>query len=396
MNVTIIPSPLCGEVDAIASKSYAHRIIIAAALCDEPTKIFLNTSSEDIEATIECIKALGAKVTKEDGAIKVIPITTVAKSPLLDCCESGSTARFLLPVAAVLCDSFTMIGKGRLPERPFTPLTEQMKLHGTKIDSDSLPMNVSEKLVGGDYKIAGNISSQYITGLLFSLPLCKEKSTITLTTKLESSAYVDITIEVLKKFGVEIEKTDYGFSINPQKFTSPGEITVEGDWSNAAFWIAADEICGNVKINGMNYDSIQGDKRILEDKKSIEIDAREIPDLVPILSVIALARKGRTKIFNAERLRIKESDRLTAICKSLGALGADIEELSDGLIINGTGTLKGGICDGFNDHRIVMSAAIASLISTDSVTIKGAEAVNKSYPRFFDDFKALGGKIVIE
>ena len=213
---------------------------------------------------------------------------------------------------------------------------------------------------------------------------------------IDNTFFVDITIEVLKKFGVEIEKTDYGFSINPQKFTSPGEITVEGDWSNAAFWIAADEICGNVKINGMNYDSIQGDKRILEDKKSIEIDAREIPDLVPILSVIALARKGRTKIFNAERLRIKESDRITAICKSLGALGADIEELSDGLIINGTGTLKGGICAGFNDHRIVMSAAIASLISTDSVTIKGAEAVNKSYPRFFDDFKALGGKIVIE
>lgn len=396
MNVTITPSPLCGEVDAIASKSYAHRMIIAAALCSEPTKIFLNTTSEDIEATIGCIKTLGADVIKENGAIIVKPITTVCQNPVLDCCESGSTARFLLPVAAVLCDNFTMIGKGRLPHRPFTPLTEQMKLFGTKIDSDSLPMNVSEKLVGGDYKIAGNISSQYITGLLFALPLCSKKSTITLTTELESSAYVDITIEVLKKFGVEIEKTDYGFSINPQKFTSPGKITVEGDWSNAAFWIAADEICGNVKINGMNYDSIQGDKRILEDKKSIEIDACEIPDLVPILSVIALARKGRTKIFNAERLRIKESDRLTAICKSLGALGADIEELSDGLIINGTGTLKGGVCDGFNDHRIVMSAAIASLISTDNVTIKGAEAVNKSYPRFFDDFKALGGKIIIE
>ncbi len=396
MNVTIQPRKLSGTVNAIASKSYAHRIITAAALADKPTKIYLNTTSEDIEATKSCIKQLGAVIEEGDGYIIVSPIKTDNVKPVLDCNESGSTARFLLPVASVLCNEFTMTGKGRLPERPFTPLIEQMRKKGVLISSDTIPLTAKGRLSGGAYEIAGNISSQYITGLMLALPLCKADSTITLTSELESAAYIDITLSVLEQFGIKIEKTNTGYKIPSCKYISPGEITVEGDWSNAAFWVVADEICNNINLLGMNYESIQGDMQILNVLKNDVIDAKEIPDLVPILTVCACAKKSKTIIKNAQRLRLKESDRLKAITESLNALGADITEMPDGLEINGKGELSGGICDGFNDHRIVMSAAIASVICKNPVTITGAEAVNKSYPAFFDDFKALSASFIIE
>ncbi len=394
MNVTIYPSQLSGTLNAIASKSYAHRIIIAAALGNNPTNIHLNTSSKDIDATVECISALGAEVLQKNGYITVSPIKVSKKDIILDCNESGSTARFLLPVSAAVCDKFSMTGKGRLPERPFTPLIEQMRKNGVSVDSDTLPFSVSGNLRGGNYEIAGNISSQYITGLLMALPLCAEESRITLTSELQSSAYVDMTLEILKEFSIDINKKDNSYYIKPQKYISPKDITVEGDWSNAAFWIVADKICGGIKINGLNYNSLQGDMNILCAVDKTEIDAGEIPDLVPILSVMACAKKGTTKIFNAKRLRLKESDRLMTTAKMLNDLGADVIQTDDGLIINGTGKLKGGKCLGFNDHRIVMSAAIASCICENNVTITDAEAVNKSYPTFFDDFSFLGGKII--
>ncbi|MBQ3038156.1 MAG: 3-phosphoshikimate 1-carboxyvinyltransferase [Clostridia bacterium] len=394
MDITITPKKLSGKVCAVASKSFAHRIIIAAALSDKPTKIYLNTTSEDIEATLDCMEKLGAKVQKSDGYILITPIKETI-TPVLDCNESGSTARFLLPVSAVLCDSFEMIGKGRLPERPFTPLINEMRKKGVEISNDLLPFKVTHRLCGGEYQIAGNVSSQYITGLMLALPLCSESSKIILTSPLESKAYVDITIEVLGLFGINIEETENGYRIEPQKFISPGEIKVEGDWSNSAFWIVANKLCGNISVDGVNYQSTQGDMKILEILDDDVIDAKEIPDLVPILAVCACAKKGKTLITNAERLRIKESDRLNAVTTVLNALGADIRELPDGLEINGTGELHGGECDGFGDHRIVMSAAIASVICKSKVTIHGAEAVNKSYPTFFEDFKRLNGDFVI-
>lgn len=395
MKVTITPKKLSGKIDAIASKSYAHRIMIASALADKPTKINLNTTSEDIEATKKCLLSMGAEIKEGDGFILITP-ATYAKNAILDCNESGSTARFLLPVASAICQSFKMSGKGRLPERPMTPLISQMRLHGVKINSDNLPLDVIGNLSGGRFEIAGDISSQYITGLLMTLPKCSEKSEIILTSPLQSSAYVDITIDVLKQFGIEILKTQNSFIIEPQKYLSPEEITVEGDWSNAAFWIVLNELSKDVCVKGLNYSSLQGDMNILTAKDETRIDASQIPDLVPILAVLACSKKGKTVIYNAQRLRIKESDRLETVRKSLSSLGADIEETTDGLIINGTGSLKGGECESFNDHRIVMSCAIASCICENEVIIKDAQAVNKSYPNFFADFESLGGKLIIE
>lgn len=390
MDITVTPGTFCGNVEAISSKSFAHRIIMAAALSNKPTKINLNTYSEDINATLNCITALGATVNKYDEYIEVFPINFDKKSDVvLDCGESGSTARFILPIASVICDNFEILGHGRLPERPFSPLVSQMCQHGVYTSSENLPMKVSGKLYGGRYEIAGNISSQYITGLMLALPLCDTESEIVLTSPLESGAYVDITIEVLSNFGIKIIKTPNGFRVMPGKYISCGEMTVEGDWSNAAFWIAADKICKNVNVFGLNEHSLQGDKAIMTVAGADVIDAKEIPDLVPILSVLACAKKGTTRIINAERLRLKESDRLKAVSESLSALGADICETADGLIINGNGKLRGGVCDGFGDHRIVMSAAIASCICDECVTIKGAQAVNKSYPTFFEDFNRL-------
>ena len=395
MKVTITPNKLCGSVDAIASKSFAHRIMIAAALADKPTKINLNTTSDDIEATKNCLLAMGAEIEEGDGFIIITPVT-YTENAILDCNESGSTARFLLPVTATVCDSFKMCGSGRLPERPMTPLISQMRLHGVEIDSDKIPLNAKGTLSGGKFEIPGDISSQYITGLLMALPKCTQRSEIILTSPLQSKAYVDITIGVLKQFGIEVLKTENSFIIEPQEFISPEEITVEGDWSNSAFWIVANEICDNIVVNGLDYNSLQGDMNILKTKDLTSIDASEIPDLVPILAVLACARKGKTAMYNAERLRIKESDRLETVRKSLSSLGADIEETIDGLIINGTGHLTGGECESFNDHRIVMSCAIASCLCENEVIIKDAQAVNKSYPKFFGDFESLGGKIVIE
>ena len=391
MDITINPCKLKGRINAVSSKSFAHRIILASALSDSPTNIELNTLSEDIEATVSCITALGAKVKKINGGISVIPAdrTKPPKNPVLDCRESGSAARFIIPAAAGFCPEFTVTGKGRLPERPFSALISQLRKNGVCADSDKLPIHFSGQLKAGEYKLPGNISSQYITGLMLALPQCDDNSKITLTSPLESSGYVDITAEVLSGFGISVKKTAGGFFVPAAEFVSPGNTAVEGDWSNAAFWLAADMLCGGVFVDGLNYNSVQGDMAFLDSAGRDIIDAREIPDLVPILSVIACAKNGTTRIVNAKRLRLKESDRIKTVCAALSSLGADISETDDGIIINGYGRLRGGECSGFNDHRIVMSCAIASLICDNSVTIHGAQAVNKSYPAFFDDFERL-------
>ena len=395
MNVCIKPSKLSGRIDAISSKSFAHRILICAAFSGTPTEIFINTLSEDIIATIDCITAMGATTSYNEEAkvLTVTPISKHVKNVTMCANESGSTARFLLPVAAAVFENVTLEGKGRLVERPFLPLVREMQKNGTKCSADLLPITTNGLLKSGEYFLEGNISSQYLSGLLMALPLVSDggTSTITLTSPLESKKYVDITLEVMKEFGVAVSVEENKYIIEAKKYISPKKIYTEGDWSNGAFWIVASAIGSNIELSGLNPDSVQGDRKIVELLEATEIDAKDIPDLVPILSVLALKRKGRTRIYNAERLKLKESNRLETVCKALSALGGDLTENGSEIIINGTGTLKGGTTFGYIDHRIIMSCAIASTFCENDCIIEGAESVRKSYPEFFDDFKKLGG-----
>ncbi len=391
MNVTITPKKLSGTLEAVSSKSDGHRKIICAALSDKETEIIINNFSDDIEATLEAIKNLGGDFQKTENGVLIKPVLGKMEKVSLDFRESGSTARFLLPVATAICENVECSGRGRLPQRPFAELTSQMRKNGVEVSADNLPIKTKGYLKNGIYELPGNVSSQYISGLLFALPMLCGESKIRLTSPLMSAPYVDMTLDALREFGVEIEVLENEYNINQQKYISPEKIEVEGDWSAAAFWVVADKICGNVKIEGMNPKSRQGDRKITEILDATEIDATNIPDLVPILAVLAAARVGKTRIFGAERLRIKESDRLFAMTKCINDLGGKAEETADGMIIYGTGKLSGGRVDSFSDHRIAMSASIASIICENEVEIFGAECVKKSYPAFFEDFRKLGG-----
>lgn len=375
MTIRIEPRKLFGTVEAIASKSHVHRLMIANFLAGgEPFTI--EHMSRDMEATAACIEALRQ-----------------SEDPELDCGESGSTARFLLPVAAALKETCLFTGHGRLPGRPFEELCAAMEAHGVTCDSRHLPMKITGKLISGVYEIPGNVSSQYISGLLFALPLLAGRSSIVLTAPLESRGYVDMTCQVLRSFGIEIIETGGGFTVpGGQQYILPERMEPEGDWSNSAFWLAA-----GIKVTGLDTRSSQGDKailKIIEEAKypgDFKIDVADIPDLVPIAAVIGTARRGRTFIENAGRLRIKESDRIHTVCKMIQDLGGSALEQPDSIIIEGTGALRGGTVNSFNDHRIVMAAAIASIICAEPVCIQDAQAVEKSYPAFFADFKKLGG-----
>lgn len=393
MDVCITPAKLKGKIKIIPSKSYAHRILIASAVADSPCEIDAPVFSEDIKATVECIRALGAKAEEKDSSLLITPIKEKKEFASLFCNESGSTARMIMPLSSAVAQKVEISGSGRLPERPMDELIDVLTNHGVNFSAKKMPFTMEGTLKSGLFKIKGNISSQYISGLLYALPLLEEQSEILLTTPLESKPYVDMTIEVLRLFGISIEQTENGFKVNAQKFISPKKCMVEADWSNAAFFVVANKLGADIEIENLNLKSIQGDRKILDILDETSIDASQIPDLVPILAVLATSRNTDTTIYNAERLRIKESDRLNSVCTVLNSLGGDVEETPDGLIIHGKGKLKGGIADSFNDHRIVMSLAIASLISEGPVTIKNAHAVNKSYPEFFEEFKRLGGNI---
>ncbi len=417
MDIRITPSPLCGTLRAVASKSDAHRGLICAALCDSPTEVVIRALNRDIEATMNCLSALGAGFSQiEAGVWRVNPIVQRPAHAALDCCESGSTLRFLLPVAAALCQTTRVEGAGRLPQRPLSPLREELEAHGCTFDAAQLPFTMDGTLAAGQFTLPGNISSQYITGLLFALPLLAGDSDIILTTPLESAGYVSMTLRTLARFNIDITTPPDGGGYHikgGQRYRSPGRIAAEGDWSNAAFWLAAGAIHAPVTVTALNADTAQGDSEIvpllrrfgarIETNGSratvsprvlsgFTIDAAEIPDLVPVLSVMACAAVGTTKIINAARLRIKESDRLQTIAQSLTALGGSVSELPDGLIIEGTGRLKGGVVNSFNDHRIAMAMSIAATICSGDVILRDAAAVEKSYPGFFEDFKQLGGK----
>lgn len=415
MTVTLDPKTvLSGTLDIISSKSDIHRCIICAALSDKPTKIRFTGLSKDIITTVECVKMLGAKAEFLDGCITVIPCdkSMIMQGLTLDCAESGSTARFLLPIAAAICKNVTLVGSGRLPERPFSPLCDSLKMGGAVFSSDKLPITVSTNVKrGGVYEIPGNISSQYISGLLLMLPLFPEGGEVRITTPLESAGYVDMTVDTMTKFGIKIEKSENSYKVLPnQNYTSPHEIRSQGDWSSAAFWLCADALGANVVLSGLDESCPQGDRKVIEilekfgAKKivteegllieagrlhGVEIDASNIPDLVPVLSVVACAARGKTRIYGAKRLRLKESDRLETTRDFLTRLGADVTVTDDGLEIEGKGKLDGGTVVGHNDHRIVMSSAVCSLICKNQVIIEGAQAVEKSYTTFFSDFDRL-------
>lgn len=401
MDIIITPSLLSGKVRIPVSKSFAHRQLIAAALSDKPTEIIFNGLSEDILATIHCIESLSSKADTlpEKNGFLITPMQETPNEAELFCNESGSTLRFMLPVVAALGINGHFTGAGRLPLRPNAPLIDAMRKHGIHASCDLLPLTLSGTLYGGRYEIAGNISSQYITGLMMALPLCKEDSEICFTTPLESAAYLDITENVLKQFGIAVQKTDNGYIIpGNQRYLSPERIITEGDWSSAVFWYVGNEMGHEIEVDGLNPASCQGDSFILQQLLQLgsEIDVSQTPDSLPALAVAACVHPGTTHFTGGARLRMKESDRLTAVANMLKNLGQDVLEEQDGLIIHGGKRFTGGTVDGCNDHRIVMAAAIAGSIADAPVKILGCEAVKKSYPDFFNDYAALGGILNVQ
>lgn len=402
MDIKITPSHLKGKVDIPSSKSVAHRMLICAALSEEQSAITGISYSKDIDATINAMSELGAGFLigqHNSRTQNVLGINSnIPKKAVIDCNESGSTLRFIIPVAAALGVETEFHGRGRLPQRPIDIYIRELSKHGIKFNyNNTMPFNMSGQLKSGIYEVEGNVSSQFITGLLFALPLLDGDSEIVLTSHLESRPYVDITIDVMKKFGISIEETENSFKIKGgQKYTSY-DGNVEGDYSQAAFFYVADFLGSEIEIGNLNTDSVQGDKKIVDIISTIEkdgffeADCSDIPDLVPILAVLASFGKKKSVIYNAERLKIKESNRLETTAALINNIGGNVEVTDDGLIIKPTGNMHGGTIDSYGDHRIVMAAAVAALRCDSNVIIKGAEAVNKSYPNFFDDYKNLGG-----
>lgn len=419
MNVRIKPSKLIGRVNAPSSKSFSHRMLIAAALAGGVSEISNISASEDIDATVGALTALGAKIFREGNTYTVMGIKTPAASAVIDCRESGSTMRFIIPIAAALGCSCEFRGRGKLPERPITPYIRELGKNGAVITRTEgvMPFTMNGTLKGGDYILEGDISSQFITGLLFALPLCSGNSVIRLASRLESKPYADMTVEALSRFGINIDESEDkdGLPVyrirGGQKYRS-ADVSVEGDYSQAAFYFAANALGSEINVDNLSENSVQGDKKILEIIGGISYnkindsglrrlpafsaDVSDIPDLVPILTVLGCFTDGVSRITGAKRLKIKESDRLEAIASALGNIGGKITVRDDSLEIEPVDGFHGGIIDGCNDHRIVMASAIASTMADGEITITGAEAVAKSYPDFWTDFASLGGNVEFE
>lgn len=410
MDIKITPSKLSGTVKIPPSKSAAHRLIISAALAKGTSVITNLYPSADILATVDCMKALGAEIEFTGDTATVTGIKQAPKKAVLDCRESGSTLRFLIPVACALGVECTFTGSAKLPQRPITPYLEEFPKHGIDFDfskakkGEFLPCKVKGKLTSGKFEIDGGISSQFITGLLFALSILDGDSEIFLTSRLESRPYVDITVDCLKNFGGEILETEMSYKLKGNQQLSANNAKVEGDYSQSAFFYVADSLGSNVEILGLNEKSFQGDKKIIEICNEIvynkndmlnpfQLDCSDIPDLVPILTVLASFCSGISEITNVSRLRIKESDRLEAISSCLNKIGGKVTACTDKLIIEGVKELKGGEVNSYNDHRIAMAMAVAATRCTKPLIIKDANCVSKSYPNFWEDYKALGGKI---
>lgn len=423
--VKIYPSPLEGDVVIPPSKSISHRMVICGGLADGESVIKNLTLSEDLTATGEGMEALGANMRslgifsegKGENVVVIGKGLPELRKKVINCNESGSTLRFLIPIASLTGGEVTFTGRGKLIQRPIDTFCKIFEEQGIEYTAHrgGLPLTFSGKLKAGEYRIRGDISSQFISGLLMALPLIPGGSRIIITTPLESKGYLDLTLDALEKFSVTVENKNYQeFIIKGAQRYKPGEHRVEGDFSQGAFWLAGGVIGGDIRCKDLKVDSLQGDKAIVEiirkmggnlemgpdfvkagasSTAGITVDASQCPDLVPIVAVLGALSQGTTRIEKAKRLRIKESDRLQAISTELNKLGAKVTELPEGLVIRGQNSLKGGIVDSWNDHRIAMALAIASLRCREPVVIRNSEAVNKSYPAFWRDFEKLGGVI---
>lgn len=391
MDLTIYPGRLCGEIQAIPSKSQAHRLLICAAFSDNETLLDCPQTNEDIEATARCLNALGANIQRTETGYRIIPVSVLPESATMDCGESGSTLRFLLPVVCALGIHTTFQMHGRLPYRPLSPLWEELERMGCTLTRPTeTTIQTAGKLRCGSYAISGSISSQYISGLLFATALLSGESNITISGKLESKPYIEMTQLALNTFGVQTENFHIKGSY---PFHSPGKLSVEGDWSNAAFFLAAKALGNPVSVSNLNANSPQGDRAITALLSKCEgfttISAADIPDLVPILAVVFGAKQGAV-FTDISRLRLKESDRVASVCEMLNRLGAKAHATENTLTVN-PGGYHSCTIDAVGDHRIAMAAAIAATVADGPVRVLGAECVSKSYPAFWDEYKRLGG-----
>ncbi|MHC1719371.1 MAG: 3-phosphoshikimate 1-carboxyvinyltransferase [Clostridiaceae bacterium] len=416
--VILSPGKLKGTVAVPSSKSISHRAVICAGLSEGTSKLDNINYSQDIDATCGAMKSLGANIIKGENSLEIRGANRLkAKKADIDCIESGSTLRFMIPIAALTGKKVVFRGEGELADRPLGPYYEifaDQKI-SYKNSNGKLPLTIDGNLKPGEYRVNGSISSQFISGLLFALPLLEGDSKIAVTSELESKPYVDLTIDTLKDFSVQVENREHReFIIKGNQKFKARNLTIESDFSQAAFWLAAGTLGAEVECKGMNIKSLQGDKAIIEvieemggsvsisedivkaipsATKGIVFDASDSPDLVPVIAVLGSLSEGTTEIINAKRLRIKECDRLKAMCRELRKIGADIEERDDGLIIRGKRLLKGGAVNSWGDHRIAMALAVASIKCKEPVIIRDALCVRKSYPDFWSHYKMLGGEI---
>lgn len=415
MKIKLTPQNLSGEISPPPSKSLSHRAIIAAGLSSGLSRINNIAFSDDIIATCDAMENFGVVINRRKDRLEVSS-TGKLRRPIhpVNCNESGSTLRFMIPLSTFVDEPVVYDGVGGLRTRPLDPYINIFKEKNVRcIYSDQLPMIVEGQLKSGIYQLPGDVSSQFITGLMYVLPLLEGNSEIIITSNLESKSYIDLTLETLRDFGVNIINHDYKkFEIKGGQCFTCKTHTVESDFSQAAFWIVAAILGGSINLKNINLNSLQGDKEILDIVKRMGanisenidmievsksktsgtlVDASQCPDIIPIVTVLAALSEGKTTIVNGARLRIKESDRLKSICTELNKIGADIIETEDGLIIEGKNQLRGGEVESWGDHRIVMSLAIASIRCDSPVIINGFSAVDKSYPNFFEDFSSLGG-----
>lgn len=416
-------SNLNGIVNVPPSKSVSHRAIICAALGSGISIIENIDYSDDINATIDAMVELGALIDKKENSVIINGVYRENSEKKLvrsvDCNESGSTLRFIIPISLLFDGMTKFVGKGNLGKRPLNTYFDIFKDQGIKYSNveNELNMIVKGILKPAEFVLPGNISSQFITGLLFTLPLLNGDSKIIISTEIESKGYIDLTLSCMKNFGIEVENHDYReFLIKGNQKYLSRKYKVEGDYSQAAFYFAANALGANVAVSDLKINSLQGDKEVIDilermgatfyiDDNNIKcraydelvgttIDASQCPDIIPVISLVAALSKGRTEITNAGRLRIKECDRLSAITTELNKLGAKIQEKEDGLIIDGVEELNGDIeVWSWKDHRIAMTLAIASTRCKKPIKLLDYDCIAKSYPNFFEDFKILGGNV---
>lgn len=422
MDLVVGPGPLRGSVRAPSSKSVAHRALICAAASSAPTFVECTDTSQDIDATARCLAALGAAVEAVPGSgFSVSPVPDAVAGPVtLDCGESGSTLRFMVPLAAAFGADATFVGARRLLERPMAPLEDALAAHGVSVSRGDGWLRTSGRLAPGTYSVPGDVSSQFVSGILMASPLVGGPVAVDVSGPVASAPYIALTASVMAGFGrpVSVEGSDGGTVYTADgvgRLTAPGTtVQVEGDWSNAAFWLVAGALGSEVDVTGVDRSSAQGDRAVtaalallgssvsqgarwasasVGEPRAATLDVEQTPDLVPPLAVAAALAPGTSRITGTARLRIKESDRVATVAAGLRAVGAHISVEGDDILVHGGAPLAGGTVDAANDHRIAMMAAVAATRCEGPVTIRGAECVAKSYPRFFDDYAALGGTV---